>query len=88
MTIRSTQKNRKNKKMITSNDDNSVDELYFDEHNDLNNITNTYFNSLDILLSQPNNSRLMDIEDLISDTLNQYSTLIHCEVKKRLKTNT
>jgi hypothetical protein len=88
MAERSAPKTRKKKNIAKSNANIPADNLYFDGHDELNNITNTYFNSLDMLLTKPNESRLSDIEDLISDTMDQYNDLIRREVKKRLKSPT
>jgi hypothetical protein len=68
-----------------NNNDIVDNEISYSNKNDLNNITNSYFNSLDKLLIQPNNSKFLDIENLMTDALNQYKLLINKEIKKTVK---
>jgi hypothetical protein len=63
----------------------STEELHFNKQTELNNIINLCFSSLDRILSQPNKSKFMDIENLCENTMNQVTDLLRKDAYRILK---
>jgi hypothetical protein len=89
MTKTSTKNNTPKKTLEHStksiNTDISTEEHVFSQKTELKNIINSFYSSVDIVLSQPNKSMIKDIINLLEDTIDKMTNLLKKEAYKRLK---